>query len=98
MESPPQTTPADAAGRDYWTLAVILALTAAGFAFWRAWVCDDAFITFRYVSNCLAGHGPVFNVAERVQPPCRPTQIKDCAWRRSRGSKGRSVRPAALSA
>ncbi len=44
-----------------------LAVTAAGFVFWRAWVCDDAFITFRHVANCQAGHGPVFNIGERVQ-------------------------------
>ncbi|MGB9625718.1 MAG: hypothetical protein ACPMAQ_12750 [Phycisphaerae bacterium] len=45
----------------------VLAAAAVGFVFWRAWVCDDAFITFRYVANCLAGYGPVFNVGERVQ-------------------------------
>ena len=33
----------------------------------RAWACDDAFITFRAVSQFLAGHGPVFNIGERVQ-------------------------------
>ena len=47
---------------------------AAGFALLgalvvlgHAWVTEDAFITFRYVSNTLQGHGPVFNVGERVQ-------------------------------
>ena len=28
---------------------------------------DDPFITFRYAANALAGHGPVFNVGERVE-------------------------------
>jgi len=31
------------------------------------WVCDDAFITFRYIDNMLAGHGLVYNVGERVE-------------------------------
>ncbi len=47
--------------------AAALAVVAVGFVLWRAWVCDDAFITFRHVVHCLSGHGPVFNVGERVQ-------------------------------
>jgi len=31
------------------------------------WVCDDAFITFRYIENFLGGEGLVFNVGERVE-------------------------------
>lgn len=31
-----------------------------------AWLCDDAFITLRHVDNFLDGHGPRFNLAERV--------------------------------
>jgi hypothetical protein len=60
-ESPP-SIPAH-----YWSMAILLAAGAVGFVFWRAWICDDAFITFRHVANCLAGHGPVFNPGERVQ-------------------------------
>ncbi|MGZ5071779.1 MAG: hypothetical protein ACXWBL_01495 [Usitatibacter sp.] len=46
-----------------------LAVLAAVFvmAVCRAWACDDAFITFRVVSQFLEGHGPVFNIGERVQ-------------------------------
>ena len=50
-----------------------LILTAAGIAFglWSSirnrWVCDDAFITFRYVQNLLGGNGLVYNVGERVE-------------------------------
>jgi hypothetical protein len=51
----------------YRFVAGVLAFAAVGFVFWRAWVCDDAFITFHHVANCLAGYGPVFNVGERVQ-------------------------------
>ena len=31
------------------------------------WVQEDAFINFRIINNLLAGHGPVFNVGERVE-------------------------------
>ena|GEM_PF-538771 len=51
------------------TLAAVgfLSIAAVGFAAWRAWVSDDALITFRHVENCLSGYGPVFNPGERVQ-------------------------------
>ncbi|HEV3078025.1 MAG TPA: hypothetical protein VHB47_26660 [Thermoanaerobaculia bacterium] len=32
-----------------------------------AWLCDDAFITFRVAQNVIHGWGPRFNVGERVQ-------------------------------
>jgi hypothetical protein len=31
------------------------------------WLCDDIFITLRYVQNWLAGNGIVYNVGERVE-------------------------------
>lgn len=37
-----------------------------------AWLCDDAYITLRTVSNFLAGYGLRFNVAERVQAYTHP--------------------------
>ncbi len=37
-----------------------------------AWVCDDAFITFRTVDNWLNGYGLRWNVAERVQSFTHP--------------------------
>ena len=43
-------------------LAAFLALIVAS-----AWVCDDAYITFRTVDNFLHGYGLRWNVAERVQ-------------------------------
>ena len=33
----------------------------------RAWVCDDVFISFRYVDHLLQGQGLVFNPGERVE-------------------------------
>lgn len=37
-----------------------------------AWVCDDAYITFRTVGNFLNGHGLRWNVSERVQSYTHP--------------------------
>lgn len=37
-----------------------------------AWVCDDAYISFRVVDNLFHGHGPRWNVAERVQAFTHP--------------------------
>ena len=38
---------------------------------WQAirtyWLCDDAYISFRYVRNLVEGHGLVFNPGERVE-------------------------------
>ena len=51
-----------------------LAVLAAGLAAWGylAWLSnvvafDDAFISFRYAHNLVAGHGLVFNPGERVE-------------------------------
>ena len=51
--------------RKNYPLLVLAAVVAMAVA--RAWTCDDAFITFRVVSQFLDGHGPVFNIGERVQ-------------------------------
>jgi arabinofuranosyltransferase len=48
------------------TLAVLLVVALARAAE-LAWVCDDAFISFRYAANLVAGHGLVYNVGERVE-------------------------------
>ncbi len=37
-----------------------------------AWLSDDAYITFRTVSNFVAGYGPTWNVDERVQSFTHP--------------------------
>lgn len=47
---------------------IVLVLLVAAMAAWRVrWVCDDIFITLRYVDNSLAGKGVVFNQGERVE-------------------------------
>lgn len=38
----------------------------------RAWVCDDAFITFRTVDNFINGYGLTWNIVERVQAYTHP--------------------------
>ncbi|MEJ2866649.1 hypothetical protein WCD74_02660 [Actinomycetospora sp. OC33-EN08] len=50
--------------------AVVLALTvvAYGVLVWqRRWISDDGLIFLRTVRQILEGHGPVFNVGERVE-------------------------------
>lgn len=37
-----------------------------------AWLCDDAYITFRTVDNVVHGYGAVWNVGERVQAYTHP--------------------------
>jgi arabinofuranosyltransferase len=47
-------------------VGVPLVIVLAGAWSYR-WVQEDAFINFRVIGNLLAGHGPVFNVGERVE-------------------------------
>jgi arabinofuranosyltransferase len=51
----------------------LLLLAAMGYA--RRWVAEDAFIVLRVVRHVLAGHGPVFNVAERVEAYTSPLWV-----------------------
>jgi len=56
-------------GPGRWALAVGLAAIAFGAwaAIRKAWLCDDAFISFRYADNLTHGLGLVFNAGERVE-------------------------------
>lgn len=40
---------------------------------------DDPFITYRYAMNLLAGHGPVYNIGERVEGFSSPLYLLVCA-------------------
>jgi arabinofuranosyltransferase len=51
----------------------VLAVLAGAWAY--RWVQEDAFIDFRIVGNLLAGHGPVFNVGERVEADSDPLWV-----------------------
>jgi hypothetical protein len=48
-------------------LALLLALMGFGGVIWPSWFSDDAFISFRYAQNLVAGNGLVYNVGERVE-------------------------------
>jgi arabinofuranosyltransferase len=58
-----------------WLLAAFPAtfLLVQGYA--RRWVSEDAFIDFRVVRHLLAGHGPVFNLGERVEAYTNPLWV-----------------------
>lgn len=53
-------------GRGSWAVAASLLLLAAHAALFF-WICDDAFISFRYAAQLLEGNGLVFNAGERVE-------------------------------
>ena len=47
---------------------LLLAIFAALYSAWNLrWICDDAFISFRYAENFAQGNGLVFNVGEAVE-------------------------------
>lgn len=48
------------------SLVMVLAIAAGHALVFRSNI-DDAFITYRYALNLSTGHGPVFNVGERVE-------------------------------
>src|SRR5579859_3103786 len=43
----------------------VVALIAFGYE--HRWTSDDSFIDFRVVQQILAGHGPVYNLGQRVE-------------------------------
>lgn len=49
-----------------------MALAVLGLVVKDAWVCDDAYITFRHVDHLWLGHGLQWNVGERVQASTHP--------------------------
>ena len=57
--------------RSWWPVLVPVVIVLVG-AWTYRWVDEDAFINFRVVHNLLAGHGPVFNVGERVEVDSDP--------------------------
>jgi hypothetical protein len=55
-----------------WASPVIL-LATMGYR--RRWVSEDAFIDLRIVRNLLDGHGPLFNINERVEAYTNPLWV-----------------------
>ena len=65
MSAPaPETRPLPALGAVVLLLAGLAAGAHAGAA---TWLCDDAFISFRYAENLAQGNGLVFNPGEHVE-------------------------------
>lgn len=55
-----------------WVVLVLATAVLLGACTWKAWVTDDAYITFRAVENFVEGRGPTWNVGERVQVYTHP--------------------------
>lgn len=59
------TPPTDAVRTRAWIAYALPALCVWALGAWSLrWTCDDAFISFRYAANLVAGHGLVYNVGE----------------------------------
>ena len=54
------------------TLVAVFVLAYAIVLLRTAWLCDDAYITFRTIENFLAGYGLTWNTGERVQAYTHP--------------------------
>jgi arabinofuranosyltransferase len=48
-------------------LAALALLVSFSGVIWPSWLTDDAFISFRYAQNLVAGNGLVYNAGERVE-------------------------------
>jgi arabinofuranosyltransferase len=48
-------------------LTALSTLVSFSALLWPSWLTDDAFISFRYAQNLVAGNGLVYNVGERVE-------------------------------
>ena len=48
-------------------LGILLLTAFIILAVYNSFLCDDAFITFRYATNLVSSDGPVFNPGERVE-------------------------------
>jgi hypothetical protein len=53
--------------RLFWVVSAAAVVTGFLRAVRLRWICDDAFITFRYADNWISGHGLVYNAGERVE-------------------------------
>lgn len=53
----------------------LLVLVFAAIAYHLRWNSDDAFVSFRAVAHLLAGHGPNYNVGERIEAFTNPLWV-----------------------
>ena len=59
-----------------WLVLMVALVVAFGVAVWRMrWMSDDGFINIRVIQNLLAGHGPVFNIGERIEAYTSPLWV-----------------------
>ena len=58
-----------------WLLVAVPTVVAVLGAWSYRWVDEDAFINFRILHNVFAGHGPVYNVGERVEADSDPLWV-----------------------
>jgi arabinofuranosyltransferase len=58
--------------RGAWLLLLVPIVVLVALAWTHRWVEEDAFLNFRIVDQIRAGHGPVFNVGERVEVATSP--------------------------
>ena len=62
--------------RRAWALATAVAVVAAAsLCVFRAWIADDAFITYRVLDNWVAGFGLRWNIVDRVQVSTHPAWL-----------------------
>ena len=53
--------------KGWWLPVFVVAVLALSAVFWWPYTIDDTYITLRYAHNLASGHGPVFNIGERVE-------------------------------
>ena len=58
-----------------WSIVILPLAFLVIMAWTHRWIADDAFIDVRVVNNVLAGHGPVYNVGERVEAYTNPLWV-----------------------
>jgi arabinofuranosyltransferase len=60
-------------------IGIAVLLVPAAIVLWcgwqRRWTADDGFINFRVVRQIVEGHGPVFNVGDRVETATSPVWV-----------------------
>ena len=71
-EEKPQTSAGFRLGQTWLPVAVAALTLALLISLLSPWGNDDPYITYRYASNLLAGHGFVYNVGERILSTTAP--------------------------
>ena len=58
-----------------WALLATPVIVLAERTWALRWMSDDGFINLRIVSQLVHGHGPVFNIGERVETSTSPLWV-----------------------